>query len=286
MNRNWVVQGVYAIITTQLLADSRGQLHRRDLPAIFAACPNVNQADYPPAAHALILDMMQKFELCYRFDSDDSYLVPDLFDKTTPAAINFQELTADALAFRYEFEALPTSIFSRFLVRRHRLIANPHLLWRDGAVLQRDGQTAFIRSRPDDTNPAILIDITGPGDRRPLLEIIRSTFEELFPAKMSVEEMVPLPQRPDLSLPYIDLRNMIEDGVERHYVSGIRSYINPAELLGVVEHAGRQSRREPVPAPSRQVIINVNNSGDDISVGNITNSSGVAVGRKAKGEAK
>lgn len=134
------------------------------------------------------------------------------------------------------------------MVRRHKLIL-PKLLWHSGVVLRRDGQTAFIRSRADDDQPSIIIDITGPGDRRPLLEIIRSTFEDLFPQKMSVEEMVPLPQRPDLALPYRDLRNMVEDGVELHYVSGIRAHINPGELLGVVEQEGRQSRRLPPLSP-------------------------------------
>ena len=283
MNRNWVVQGVYAIITTKLLADSRGKLHRHDLPAIFAACANVDEADYPPAAHTLILDMMEKFELCYPFDRDN-YFVPDLFDKNTPDTINFHVLTADSLAFRYQFTALPSSIFSRFLVRRHKL-ADPERLWRDGAVLQRDGQTAFIRATPDAANPAILINITGPGDRRLLLEIIRSTFEELFPPKMAVAEMVPLPQNTDITLSYAALRKMAARNITEHFVAEIDDFINPAQLLGVVEWAGRQSRRQTDDAASSGQNIYHINIGGRTSVGDISNSSGVAVGDDASANA-
>ncbi len=283
MNRNWVVQGVYAIITTKLLADSRGKLCRSDLPAIFAACADVDAADYPPHTYTLILDMMQKFELCYPFDSDNSYLVPDLLSKTTPDAIDFAVLTAESLAFRYEFEALPSSIFSRFLVRRHKLIVS-RLLWHSGTVLQRDGQTAFIRSRADDDQPTIIIDITGPGDRRPLLEIIRSTFEELFPQKMNAQEMVPLPQQPQFALPYAALRKMVTRGIKEHFVADIDDFINPSELLGVVEWEGRQSRRQPSGEPSKQidqrtVIINVGDHHTE--VGDISDGTGIAIGRQA-----
>ncbi|MCA9995228.1 MAG: leucine-rich repeat domain-containing protein [Anaerolineales bacterium] len=249
MNRNWVVQGVYAIITSEQLANARGKLHLRDLPVIYDDCQEVVTKDYPLSTHALIISMMEKFELCYPFDSAGNFLVPDLLAKEAATSVDFAALTSRSLAFRYEYEALPPSILSRFIVRRHSSIQT---VWRTGVVLRRGEQIAFVRSRADGIPPTIAIDITGPGDRRPLLEIIRSTFEEIHAPTMTVREMVPLPDHPTVALPYNNLRKMIERGIERQYVAEVDDFIVPSDLLGVIEEPNRR-RTQPEEPPRSQL---------------------------------
>ncbi len=240
LNRQWVVEGVYDIITSKQLAGKQGKLQLSDLQTIL------KPSDYPPSTHRLLIELMQKFELCYPFnEAQRAFLVPDLLPKQAPQSIDFSALTADALAFRITYKALPQSILSRFIVRQHKRIV-PGQLWRTGVVLQRDGCTAFVRSDADGQPPTIHIDITGGPDRKTFLELIRDTFADIHPATMETTEVVPVPGHDDATVPYRNLLKLVNNDGTRtsYYVPEVDDNINPLQLLGYIESNAWRLRRD------------------------------------------
>ncbi|MGB1253826.1 MAG: COR domain-containing protein, partial [Candidatus Promineifilaceae bacterium] len=251
MNRQWVVEGVYAIITSKRLATRHGRLHQNDLPEIYAECDDVKTAAYPRGTHGLILSMMQKFELCYRFATVGNYLVPDLLDEDPPQGLDLMAQKMGALQFRYQYEALPLSILSRFMVREHSKIVKGQL-WRKGVVLQRGEQRAIIEADLDAST--INIAINGGGNRRVLLEAVRYGFENLH-AKRGVTELIPHPSRPKVTFKYNYLLKLAQQGITERYEPDIDGNINPVALLGRIEEPNR--RRLPTQQDARHHIVDI-----------------------------
>ena len=102
-----------------------GKLHRNDLKTLL------NNKIYPERKHDFILELMKKFELCYALN-DNEYLLPDLFPVEEP---EFEFDTKNSLHFILEYDFLPKSIFTRFIIRMHREIVN-NTYWRTGVLLQ------------------------------------------------------------------------------------------------------------------------------------------------------
>ena len=73
---------------------------------------------------------MKKFELCYAIN-DNEYLLPDLFPTQEP---DFAFDDKNTLQFILEYDFLPKSIFTRFIVRMHRDILDK-TSWRNGILL-------------------------------------------------------------------------------------------------------------------------------------------------------
>jgi len=124
INPQWITEAVYGIITAPMLAN-QGKLHRNDLKTLLAP------EHYPERKHDYILALMKKFELCYALN-DSEYLLPDLFPLEEP---EFEFNDADALHFIVEYDFLPKSIFTRFIIKLHQHIVK-NTYWRSGVLLQ------------------------------------------------------------------------------------------------------------------------------------------------------
>ncbi|MCB8943036.1 MAG: hypothetical protein H6658_04720 [Ardenticatenaceae bacterium] len=97
------------------------------------------------------------------FDEPGGYR-PRPHKQNTPATtIDFQALTTDSLAFRYNSPPSPPA--SSLLPGAPPQTGRPHQLWRDGKSCNRTGKPPSSR-HPDAANPARRV-ITGFGDRRP-----------------------------------------------------------------------------------------------------------------------
>ena len=70
----WVTEGVYKIINSDELARAKGILRLRQLAGILKP-----RKDYPRSKHRYVVDLMKKFDLCYKIDRE-SVLVPDLLE--------------------------------------------------------------------------------------------------------------------------------------------------------------------------------------------------------------
>src|SRR5262249_20436679 len=111
LNPSWVTNGIYKLLNDETLMQKKdGEFSHHDLARVLDA------AAYPASMYQFLLDLMEKFELCYEFyDSNGRYLVPELLKKEEPGLPEF--VTADALRFEYHYNILPEGLLPRFILR-------------------------------------------------------------------------------------------------------------------------------------------------------------------------
>ncbi|ESA35951.1 small gtp-binding protein [Leptolyngbya sp. Heron Island J] len=214
LNPHWVTEGIYALLNAEVLVTQKGELLVGDLAYILDAIK------YPPERHNLLLELMHKFELCFRFPEDDCrYLIPEQLDKQQPSeAEEFKP--EECLNFQYHYPTLPEGLLPRFIVRSH-ILSRDLSRWRTGVILEKEGNRALVKADIQDRK--VIISIMGPvASRRRLLAIIRSDFEHIHSSfKFQVEEMVPTPHDPNALTSYSDLSVMEQNGLSTfHKVSG------------------------------------------------------------------
>ncbi len=236
LNPEWVTRGVYQILNSHTLFQNGGVLTWNLLGQILDA------PEYPRDRHIFIIDMMCKFELCYLFpDREHTYLVPDLLPKEE----QFSGAWEDALAFLIHYDVLPSSVFSRFIVRMHRCI-HQHTVWRTGVLLALDGNEALVRA--DLTDNRILIQVRGPAaGRRDLLTRIREQFDAIHHTiqGLRVEEKIPLPSHP--GLPPVDykwLRDLERAGRTEFTPPGCIDPISVSQTLNGIEPQSARFARD------------------------------------------
>ena len=234
LNPEWVTNGVYKILNSHMLFQSRGVLERKALSKIL------DPRKYPKDKHLFIMDMMRKFELCFDFEGmrDERFLVPDLLTRDEPDTGDWR----GALAFQYHYSVLPSSIISRFIVRMHQHISKT-TLWRTGVVLVNNGNKALVKADLEDRK--IFIWVGGPEEsRRRFLEVIRSHFDSIHKTIPGIvaDEKVPLPERPDIAVDYKHLLRLEREGIPRWIPEGLVESIDVKRLLDGVET--EQARRE------------------------------------------
>ena len=198
LNPHWVTNGIYRLLNAHELTQTQGELITTDLTQLL----DLN--DYPPERHGFLLELMRKFELCFRFaDDDHRYLIPDLLDKQQPPeAEDFDP--AICLNFRYDYPILPEGLLPRFIVRTH-VLSEHALRWRTGVILNFEGNRALVKGDRQDRN--ITISVDGPlASRRRLLAIIRYDFDRIHSSfKFKPQEKVPVPGHPQVSVDYQEL---------------------------------------------------------------------------------
>ena len=218
LNPEWVTQGVYQILNKQNAAGCNGVLKEATLSSIL------DSRKYPKSCHRFIIDMMQKFELCFNIENHGCWLVPELLSEKEPEG--FDAEAADALNLQYHYEVLPAGIICRFIVRRYENLANPPVCWRSGVELHFDGCKALVRS--DKEKGRMFITVTGPEKcRRGFLALLRQEFNSIHATipNLQPDERVPLPDNQVITVSYTHLLrleqaheiNVWPDGAEHNY---------------------------------------------------------------------
>ena len=236
LNPHWVTNGIYTLLNASELAETQGEM------AADCLDRTLDIQKYPRERHGFLLELMRKFELCFRFADDDSrFLIPDLLDKQQPdAAAEFN--LAECLNFRYEYPVLPEGLLPRFIVRTH-VLSEHQLRWRTGVILHFEGNRALVKA--DRADKCVTISVDGPlNSRRRLLAIIRSDFERIHSSfKFTPQELVPIPAHPDVMLPYPDLIVMEQSGLQEmpQVIDGKIVKLNVRDLLNGIDLEG--SRR-------------------------------------------
>ena len=207
LNPRWVTEGVYRSCNDERLTAAKGELRLAHLGKILDAC------QYPPERHPFLVELMRKFELCFRFtEEDDRYLVPELLGKEQPPeAESFGP--ARCLNFEYRYPTvLPEGLLPRFIVRTYAM-SDGEPRWRTGVILRfRDSRGLVVA---DPVARRLRICISGPiATRRELLAVIRTDFERIHASyRSAVEEMVPVPAHPDVLVPYTKLLTLHKAGI-------------------------------------------------------------------------
>ena len=240
LNPNWVTDGVYQILSAPGLAEGGGFFHESLLDRIL------DVTRYPQYRHHFILDMMQKFELCFHIpDNARHYLIPDLLPPQQPdLAAAFPELSNSVLAFQLRYDVLHSSILSRFMVRMMHIL-DRKLSWRSGAILQWDGNHALVQA--DEEAATISIRVTGAeATRRSLLNSIRlqlAAIHYTFPG-LQVMEYVPIPRHPGKTIAYHALLNLEAKGITQYYDPINDIDLNVRQLLEGIESPEMRRERQ------------------------------------------
>ncbi len=236
----WVTNGVYKILNDRdLIIEHKGILKLSQLQRIL------DPKRYPRHKHAFLLELIEKFELCFPlFDLPNHYLIPDLLPKEEIYTGEWQ----NALTFEYHYKVLPSSIFSRFMVRMHEHIYHK-TYWRRGIVLAYQNCKALVKCDREDKN--IIISVIGSKNpRRSFLSQIRSQFEAIHKSfkGLEVEPQIRLPHRPELLIDYQDLVHLEEKGHSKWYLPKYGAEINISELL---DEFGADRSRLKKPSPPK-----------------------------------
>jgi len=197
LNPKWVTNGVYKILNSYTLFQSKGVLDYEQLESIL----DCNA--YPKNQLEFIIDMMKKFELCFDFEgnSESKYLIPDLLPREEP----FTGDWTDSLGFLYHYDILLNSIISRFIVRMHPLIYK-NTIWRSGVVLQNGDNLALIKADFEDR--VISIQVSGNKQtRHEFLSTIRTMFNAIHSTITGIQaqQKIRHPYMPDLILDFDEI---------------------------------------------------------------------------------
>jgi internalin A len=241
LNPRWVTEGIYSLLRAGHKASRGGGLTKSDLAEVLDA------KRYPPSSHAFLLHLMEKFQLCFRLPGrEERYLVPELLGESQPDLRDY--LSKPGLGFRYQYEVLPEGLLPRFIVQTHmHSEGNPR--WRTGVILTRDNCQAVVRA--DAHERRVDIHITGSeAQRRGLLAIIREKFDEQHRdlKGLTVDERVPIPGEPGVTVSYKHLLTLEEEGDEWFRPEGARQKVRVTDLLNGVETSDQRAEQRRIQA--------------------------------------
>lgn len=229
LNPRWITEGVYRIITSEALAESQGELRLADLARVLPS------EAYPPRMHGFLIDLMQKFELCFPYQYDPTehrYLVPELLGKEEPEMKEPFRPT-ECLNFRYDYRLMPEGLLPRFITRTHTM-SEPSERWRTGVVLRWEGCRALVKA--DKQARQVLVRVLGePEKRRRLLAVIRENCDQIHSEMNDFRptEWVALERHPEEWMSYRELEVLGQEHVNEFPKSvGNRVVsVKPMEIL-------------------------------------------------------
>jgi len=228
LNPRWLTTAVYRIINSEILAKNKGILKLSCLADILSA--KGDDFAYPAVQHPYIVNIMEKFELCFRIDRN-RILIPDLLKVQEPEMdFNYDS----SLRFRIDYDFLPKSVIPRLIVKKHAEIRGG-LRWRTGVALESKVFKATAVVRADVAAKKIYIFVAGP-QRRDYLTVLRSIFLEINKGfeKLEYTERIPLPDDPQVTVGFQYLLQLEQDGVEEFRPEGAKRRYRVKELLGTI----------------------------------------------------
>ena len=239
LNPEWVTSGIYKIINSEEVKKYQGKVPRGRLGHIFNVerLPDEGRSGgrkrrrYSEKEQGYIVDVMNKFELCYELD-DRTILVPDVLGEKEPT----EGLPEGAdLRFYFEYDFMPALVMPRFMVKSGCDL-DTDLCWRTGAVLKNDSFKSMAVVRQDKHRGRIYVEVSG-GQARDYFATIRKTILEINGSfeKLDVTEWVPLPGEDEHAVKYRDLIGHEIGGRSEKYVGELGKGYRVAELLGGIE---------------------------------------------------
>jgi len=161
LDNSWATEAVYKILDDNKIKEElEGHVTISDIQNLW------NAPEYRQRKQEL-LSLMIKFELCYKVENSQLYIIPQLLP------INEPELDWDYtnnLNFRYVYEFMPRGIITRLIVRLHDYIKVQRLLWRTGVIIEKGDNKALIKESID--NREIKIFIRGRSPKTLLIIIL------------------------------------------------------------------------------------------------------------------
>jgi len=227
----WASRAAYKVINSAKVAANHGLLKVEWLKEIMKK-ESEDDFLYKEYTFPFILDLMQKFELCYAID-DSIYLIPELMDIQQPV---LPEHSGAVLTFYLKYDGiLPKSILAKFIVRMHEDI-HEQLTWRTGTVLSVEIFNSLAVVIADTKDKKISITVSGR-NRREHFALIRKTFRSLNDdfEKLVVKELIPLPDHDDMAIEYDELIGHEEAGIKYYFSGKLKKSFSVKDLLNGIE---------------------------------------------------
>ncbi|EAY30707.1 COR domain-containing protein [Microscilla marina] len=228
----WATKAAYQLLDHPLILE-QGKFTHEQLDEVW------NEACFDDKHHFL-LGIMERFELVFRLNNTDEYIVPERLPVSAPAPVARPDNTpplSNVLRFEYHYEFMPKGIFSRFICRIHYLI-KAQLFWKNGVVLKADQSQALITLNDVPAIKTIQIAIWG-NQTSELLSSVRQHFDylhrQLHLGKDLLHEKIPCPcevcttGKTD-NFDYQHLQNCLQDG-DTHIRCRNRTRMAIADLL-------------------------------------------------------
>ncbi|MCE4058566.1 COR domain-containing protein [Pseudomonas sp. Au-Pse12] len=253
LDPRWVTEGVYRIINSKKLAEQNGVLKLDALTDVLKYKKGL-VFTYPPEKHSFLVDLMVKFEVCYRLSSD-SILIPDLLDVQEP---QFYFDDSDALKFVFEYDYLPKSVMLRLIVRLHADINNMER-WRTGVVLHSETFSTKALIKADEKAKRIYVTVAGL-EKRDYFAVIRRTIFEINISfeKLGFREKVPLPDESGHMVDYADLIGHERKGIEEMFIGRLDRSFNVQKLLNGVEKKSSRDSSQTINVHGNYFAANTN----------------------------
>lgn len=230
LDPGWVTHGVYRVLTSQKLCDTKGVMTIADLMAILSE--KQDGFAYDTQGCDFILGMMEKFELCFDYPESKKqlFLVPERLDEMEPP-LDWER--SDALRFQVSYSVLPSGVIPRLITRTSTLHSQDPGPWRSGVVLRIEGCEVFIRGDREGKLIHVNVPHGDPNARRRALAVVRYALREINATLPGIEtkELVPLPEEPDVVVEYDYLLELERDGDEEFRPAGAKKRYRVRELL-------------------------------------------------------
>ncbi len=238
LNPEWVTSGVYKILNDLELMQNQGVLKRRDLDRILTT-----RDGYPKKARLFILGMMRRFELCFDFrEGDVSVLIPQLLPRSEPEILWPDN---DCLEFEVHYSYLPPGLLPRFIVKSRDHLTERSTYWRSGVLLEIGDNHVLVRG--DASQGHLYIAVSGGRrGRRAALATVRNILRGIHQTipGIEVQENVPLPNDPGLTVDYEHLLLLEKEGETSCWPPGAKGKYSVQQLLDGVEARKDRARNQ------------------------------------------
>ncbi|WLE97750.1 MAG: COR domain-containing protein [Candidatus Electrothrix communis] len=266
LDPHWVTVGVYKIINSEKTKD--GILRETDLEFILneekIRCDEYDPAKekqftYTRAELRYLIQIMQEFKLCYLYsESEHLYILPNQLPKEPEEEPRLEGV--NLLRFIMEYDFLPSSLFSRLMVRMKKDIQDRRQQWRYGMLLDNNdlGVQAIIKM--EEQNNRIMITITGGlHSKRQYLSIIRHSIAGLGFQELVPKELVPLPGYQNAFADYKALLGYERAGKNEYFDGILSETFSVSELLDSVVSKEERSKEERIMVETKIDIHDVGN---------------------------
>lgn len=232
---NWATGAVYKLLDDELVTEQYGKFSLDDIKRVWK--------EYPTETHIKLVELMRKFELCFKVPNKNFYVIPELLSSQKPNLVKWNY--SNNLTIEYQYKFMPAGILTRFIVICHHMINN-NLFWKDGAILSYEGAEALVIS--DLLNRKLKIYVSG-NNRLQLLSIVREKisyihtslnnppFEEFIPCNCNSCKRSKTPFYFDYKL----LKKCLDNDIQEILCEKTLKYINVSNLLGDFEEAGNKN---------------------------------------------
>jgi len=213
----WITKGLYEILREEnYKPESKGRFSKNDIQTIWKGKYSSTDRN-----HLLNLLLKDRFEVCYKVENSDNYLVPVLISNEKKEPV---KPVKEAYTLRFKFPFMPFGFFSRLVVRLYDKIWNDYV-WLTGVWLN-DGAncSALLEHFKDIQTGDEVFEVNIYGTKKERKELLAEIRTEIFHIRkllfpnLIIQEQIPCPCEicRKLSVPYFHNRNEIDNLIMRN----------------------------------------------------------------------